>query len=179
MILIFFLHFLFFVILSPLSSTSFVNRYGKINEDFLILKGSCPGTTKRVITLRKSLIAHTSRRDLEKISLKFIDTSSKVSSLPLLHNSLSSLPQYSGAIDSTTVYAIFPLLTWSSSSSSSSASSFLFPSFFFCFLLAVRTRSIPKQSREACFRRSQEDQGLNLSSSWNSIYFFRRLWRFG
>ena len=33
--------------------------------------------TKRVITLRKSLINHTSRRALEKITLKWIDTSSK------------------------------------------------------------------------------------------------------
>ncbi|KAJ6627503.1 60S ribosomal protein L3 [Mycena sp. CBHHK59/15] len=32
---------------------------------------------KRVITIRKSLMVHTSRRDLEKVQLKFIDTSSK------------------------------------------------------------------------------------------------------
>ena len=44
---------------------------------FVLLKGSIPGTKKRVITLRKSLMVHTSRRDLEKVQLKFIDTSSK------------------------------------------------------------------------------------------------------
>jgi len=42
-----------------------------------MLKGSIPGTKKRVITIRKSLMVHTSRRDLEKVQLKFIDTSSK------------------------------------------------------------------------------------------------------
>jgi len=52
-------------------------RYGVIKNDFLIMKGSCPGVKKRVLTLRKSLRVATSRRDLEKISLKFIDTSSK------------------------------------------------------------------------------------------------------
>ena len=52
-------------------------HYGIVKNDFLILKGSIPGTKKRVITLRKSLMVHTSRRDLEKVQLKFIDTSSK------------------------------------------------------------------------------------------------------
>jgi large subunit ribosomal protein L3e len=42
-----------------------------------MLKGSVPGTKKRVLTIRKSLMVHTSRRDLEKVQLKFIDTSSK------------------------------------------------------------------------------------------------------
>jgi hypothetical protein len=52
-------------------------HYGIVKNDFLILKGSIPGTKKRVVTLRKSLMVHTSRRDLEKVQLKFIDTSSK------------------------------------------------------------------------------------------------------
>ena len=52
-------------------------HYGIVKNDFVILKGSIPGTKKRVITLRKSLMVHTSRRDLEKVQLKFIDTSSK------------------------------------------------------------------------------------------------------
>lgn len=58
-------------------------HYGIVKNDFLILKGCIPGTKKRVVTLRKSLMVHTSRRDLEKVQLKFIDTSSKfgVSSL--------------------------------------------------------------------------------------------------
>jgi large subunit ribosomal protein L3e len=52
-------------------------HYGIVKNDFLLLKGSIPGTKKRIITLRKSLMVHTSRRDLEAIDLKFIDTSSK------------------------------------------------------------------------------------------------------
>lgn len=66
-------------------------HYGVVKNDFLMLKGSIPGTKKRVITLRKSLMVHTSRRDLEKIDLKFIDTSSKfgVSVMVVFHGSLS------------------------------------------------------------------------------------------
>jgi large subunit ribosomal protein L3e len=52
-------------------------HYGIVKNDYLMLKGSIPGTKKRVITIRKSLMVHTSRRDLEKVTLKFIDTSSK------------------------------------------------------------------------------------------------------
>ena len=52
-------------------------RYGAVNEDWLLLKGCCVGVKKRVLTLRKSLLTHTSRSALEKVSLKFIDTSSK------------------------------------------------------------------------------------------------------
>jgi len=52
-------------------------HYGNVKEDFLMIKGGIIGTRKRVITLRKTLIPQTSRSALEKISLKFIDTSSK------------------------------------------------------------------------------------------------------
>eukprot|EP00842_Homolaphlyctis_polyrhiza_P001467 jgi/Hompol1/2320/HPOL_005946-RA len=52
-------------------------HYGIINEDWVMIKGSCPGVRKRVLTLRKSLMVHTKRSALEKVSLKFIDTSSK------------------------------------------------------------------------------------------------------
>jgi large subunit ribosomal protein L3e len=52
-------------------------RYGVVSEDFVMIKGCCVGTKKRVITLRKTLVAQTSRSALEKIQLKFIDTSSK------------------------------------------------------------------------------------------------------
>jgi len=52
-------------------------HYGIVKNDFVMVKGSIPGTKKRVITIRKSLMIHTSRRDLEKVQLKFIDTSSK------------------------------------------------------------------------------------------------------
>jgi large subunit ribosomal protein L3e len=52
-------------------------HYGMVSEDFVMIKGACPGTKKRVITLRKSLFPQTSRTSLEEIKLKFIDTSSK------------------------------------------------------------------------------------------------------
>ncbi|KAJ1918864.1 60S ribosomal protein L3 [Mycoemilia scoparia] len=52
-------------------------HYGEVREDFVMLKGTVAGTKKRVLTLRKSLRVHTKRSALEKISLKFIDTSSK------------------------------------------------------------------------------------------------------
>ncbi|WP_411016120.1 50S ribosomal protein L3, partial [Salmonella sp. s51884] len=52
-------------------------HYGEVKNDFLMLKGSVMGTRKRVITLRKSLMVHTSRTAMEKINVKFIDTTSK------------------------------------------------------------------------------------------------------
>jgi large subunit ribosomal protein L3e len=52
-------------------------RYGIVNEDYVMVKGSVVGVRKRVLTLRKTLLTHTSRTSLEKIKLKFIDTSSK------------------------------------------------------------------------------------------------------
>lgn len=52
-------------------------HYGEVTNDFLMLKGCVIGTKKRVLTLRKSLLVQTSRRALEKIDLKFIDTTSK------------------------------------------------------------------------------------------------------
>merc|ERR550525_150155 len=52
-------------------------RYGVINEDWLMIKGTVMGARKRVITIRKSLIPQVSRRALEHIDLKFIDTASK------------------------------------------------------------------------------------------------------
>jgi len=52
-------------------------HYGEVHCDFLMVKGCIMGPKKRNITLRKSLITHTKRSALEKINLKFIDTSSK------------------------------------------------------------------------------------------------------
>jgi large subunit ribosomal protein L3e len=52
-------------------------HFGVVNEDFLMLKGCTIGVKKRVITLRKTMVPQTSRTALEKITLKFIDTSSK------------------------------------------------------------------------------------------------------
>jgi len=53
-------------------------HYGVINEDFIMIKGGCVGTKKRVVTLRKTLLPQTKRDALEEITLKFIDTSSKM-----------------------------------------------------------------------------------------------------
>lgn len=53
-------------------------HYGEVKNDFVMLKGSTVGVKRRVITLRKSIRPDTSRRAQEKITLKFIDTSSKV-----------------------------------------------------------------------------------------------------
>jgi len=52
-------------------------HYGEVKQDFIMIKGCCIGPKKRGITLRKSLMVHTKRKALEKINLKFIDTSSK------------------------------------------------------------------------------------------------------
>jgi len=52
-------------------------HYGMVDEDFIMIKGCCVGTKKRVITLRKTLLKQTSRNALEQIELKFIDTASK------------------------------------------------------------------------------------------------------
>ncbi|KAK2098315.1 60S ribosomal protein L3 [Saguinus oedipus] len=52
-------------------------HYGKVTNDFVMLKGCVVGTKKRVLTLCKSLLVQTKQRALEKIGLKFIDTTSK------------------------------------------------------------------------------------------------------
>jgi len=53
-------------------------HYGEVKQDFVMIKGCCMGVRKRIITLRKSLLAQTKRNATEKITLKFIDTSSKM-----------------------------------------------------------------------------------------------------
>ncbi|GIL83820.1 hypothetical protein Vretifemale_12556, partial [Volvox reticuliferus] len=52
-------------------------HYGVVSEDYIMVKGAVPGTKKRPITLRRSLLPQTSRNALEEIKLKFIDTASK------------------------------------------------------------------------------------------------------
>merc|ERR1712054_581168 len=52
-------------------------HYGEVNEDYIMIKGACPGVKRRLVTMRKSLVNQTSRNSLEEITLKFIDTSSK------------------------------------------------------------------------------------------------------
>jgi len=53
-------------------------HYGEVNEDWVMLKGATVGVKKRPLVLRKSLMVHSSRKHLEEINLKFIDTSSKL-----------------------------------------------------------------------------------------------------
>jgi len=52
-------------------------HFGVVKEDFVMIRGCCPGVKKRPITLRKTMLPQVKRSALEKITLKFIDTSSK------------------------------------------------------------------------------------------------------
>jgi len=52
-------------------------HYGEVNNDFVMIKGCCMGSKKRLITLRKSLHTAHKKRMMEEIIIKFIDTSSK------------------------------------------------------------------------------------------------------
>lgn len=52
-------------------------HYGEVNNDFIMIRGCIVGCRKRPITMRKTLVPRTSRKALEAINLKFIDTSSK------------------------------------------------------------------------------------------------------
>jgi len=53
-------------------------HYGEVKNDFVIIKGSCMGVRKRPIVLRRSLLVHHRRKDLEQIDVRFIDTTSKI-----------------------------------------------------------------------------------------------------
>lgn len=53
-------------------------HYGEIRDDWVMLKGAVVGVKKRAIILRKSLMKHSSRKHLETIDIKFVDTSSKL-----------------------------------------------------------------------------------------------------
>jgi large subunit ribosomal protein L3e len=53
-------------------------HFGKVTSDFLMLKGSICGPRKRIICFRKQLGQSTRRWMHESISLRFVDTSSKL-----------------------------------------------------------------------------------------------------
>jgi large subunit ribosomal protein L3e len=53
-------------------------HYGQIRDDWIMLRGSVVGVKKRPLILRKAIMLHTSRKHLETIDIKFIDTSSKL-----------------------------------------------------------------------------------------------------
>jgi len=61
--------------ISPMGGFS---HYGMLKHDYLMIKGGVCGARKRVITLRRSLLAQTNKRATEDIKLKFVDTSSKM-----------------------------------------------------------------------------------------------------
>ena len=61
----------------PITPMGDFPHYGEVRNDFLMICGCCMGPKKRMMTLRKSLLTHTKRVALEKIELKFIETSSK------------------------------------------------------------------------------------------------------
>ena len=50
-------------------------HYGVVQNDWLMIKGGVPGTKKRPITMRKTIV--TDKKRTEPAGLKFIDTSSK------------------------------------------------------------------------------------------------------
>jgi len=54
------------------------SHYGEVTQDWVMVRGGVMGPRKRIITMRKSLLPQVSRKALEKIDLKFIDTSSKM-----------------------------------------------------------------------------------------------------
>jgi len=52
-------------------------RYGVVKQEFIMIKGSCPGVCKRPITLRKAIVTPSNAIAKEEIQLKFIDTTSQ------------------------------------------------------------------------------------------------------
>jgi len=53
-------------------------HYGKIKNDWLMIKGCCVGPKKRLLILRKPIVEPTARIAHEELKIKFIDTSSKM-----------------------------------------------------------------------------------------------------
>jgi large subunit ribosomal protein L3e len=53
-------------------------HYGRVTEDFVMIKGCCIGVKKRTLILRHPLATRTGTKYTESINLKFIDTSSKM-----------------------------------------------------------------------------------------------------
>jgi large subunit ribosomal protein L3e len=52
-------------------------RYGEVKNDFLLIRGSVCGATKRTITIRKVINPSTKKIAVEEVGLKWIDTASK------------------------------------------------------------------------------------------------------
>lgn len=62
----------------PITPMGGFPKYGFVKNDYILVKGSLPGPVKRPITLRKQMRPNPSRAAHEKVTLKFIDTSSKM-----------------------------------------------------------------------------------------------------
>jgi len=62
----------------PITPLGGFPHYGEINEDWVMIKGGIVGHKKSVVTIRKTLLPQTKRSALEEVTLKFIDTSSKM-----------------------------------------------------------------------------------------------------
>jgi large subunit ribosomal protein L3e len=62
----------------PITPLGGFPHYGVVNNHFVMIRGGCIGPKKRVLVLRKSLVAQTSKNSTESVALKFIDTSSKL-----------------------------------------------------------------------------------------------------
>ncbi|KAF9412992.1 60S ribosomal protein L3, partial [Podila epigama] len=63
-------------------------HYGIVNEDYVMIKGCCAGTKKRVVTLRKSLLTHTRRSALENMEEQL---TIKIHELDILLDEMASL----------------------------------------------------------------------------------------
>jgi len=53
-------------------------HYGRVTNDYIMIKGCCIGVKKRTLLLRQALQVRTGTKYTEGINLKFIDTSSKL-----------------------------------------------------------------------------------------------------
>lgn len=53
-------------------------HYGVVKNDYIMIKGCCVGTKKRSLLLRKTMHTRVRQTHLEKVHIKFIDTSSKM-----------------------------------------------------------------------------------------------------
>lgn len=51
--------------------------YGIVKQDYIMIKGTCPGPRKRPITLRKAIVQPSNSMAKEEIDLKFINTASQ------------------------------------------------------------------------------------------------------
>ncbi|CAI7793304.1 unnamed protein product [Closterium sp. NIES-54] len=73
-------------------------QYGVVGEDYIMIKGCCPGVRKRVLTLRRSLLKQTSRNALEEVKLN-------TSAAPRRREALAGMGLVEGREDASCVMA--------------------------------------------------------------------------